>query len=117
MKMRVTDIRFLAATAAFLLLANVDAVAQLSTPKTSTTLSFRLNPPKARHYAAFNYPMPRYIDYSNYPLTVDQIEAKTSSVKGYNRMYNLVTNRNKNGFVGNLLGLQRVERPHASPKF
>ena len=65
----------------------------------------------------FVFPISRQIDYSNYPLTADQILRRNAQAGSYDRMYNLITNHNKNGFIGNLLGLQRIQKPHPSPGF
>jgi len=89
-----------------------------------TRLSFSLNAlktaPVHKHYIKpYTYPTKRQMDYSNYPLTTETIEAKRSGVKAYNHFSNLVSNKNRNGFVGNLLGLQRATPRNnpAPPKF
>ena len=97
---------------ALLLLSGATAFAQ-SQPR----LSFRLTERGPAKYRAFVYPVKPQPDYSNYPLTDYQIRARVSGVKAYNRMYNTITNRNKNGVVGNLLGLERTKRPRPDLRF
>ena len=82
-----------------------------------TRLSVNFNKAKPNPYHAFNFPLSRSIDFTNYPLTADQILRRESQIKGYNRMYNMITNKNKNGFIGNFLGLQRIQKTHADPRF
>jgi|GEM_PF-2079861 len=88
-----------------------------------TRLSFSLNAVKApanRYYVKpYIYPTKRQMDYSNYPLTTEEIEAKRSGVRAYNHFSNLVSNKNRNGLIGNLLGLQRTTPRNnpAPPKF
>ncbi len=65
----------------------------------------------------FAFPLSKTIDYSTYPLTANEILRRNAGVNAYNRLYNGLTNRNGNGFVRNLLGLQRVQRSHPPPGF
>jgi hypothetical protein len=68
-------------------------------------------------YQPFAFPLSKTIDYSTYPLTANEILRRNAQATAYNRVYNSLTNRNGNGFVRNLLGLQRVQRQHPSPGF
>ena len=78
---------------------------------TPYTLSF--HPVKERTYQAFVFPLSKTINYSNYPLTANQILRRESQI----RAYDLLTNRNKNGFINNILGHQRNQHQHANPGF
>ena len=68
-------------------------------------------------YKPFAFPLSKTIDYSTYPLTANEILRNNAQANAYNRVYNGLTNRNGNGFVRNLLGLQRAQRRHPSPGF
>ena len=101
----------------FLLAASFTVAAQDSTKLTPAKLSFNFHRVRTSPYGPFIFPLSRTIDYSNYPLTANEILRRNDQIKAYNRMYNMITNRNKNGFIGNLLGLQRTQRTHPSPAF
>lgn len=101
----------------FLLAASVTGVAQDSAKLIPAKLSFNFHQVTTSPYGAFIFPLSRSIDYSNYPLTANEILRRNDQIKAYNRVYNMITNRNKNGFIGNLLGLQRTQRTHPSPAF
>ena len=68
-------------------------------------------------YRPFTFPISRTIDYSNFPLTANEILRRNSQINGYNRVYNSITNRNGNGFVRNLLGMPKLQRSHPAPGF
>jgi hypothetical protein len=93
------------------------AVAQQTTAAIPSKLSISFHPVKTNPYRPFSFPLSKTIDYSNYPMTAGEILRRESQISGYNRMYNMITNKNKNGFIGNLLGLQRIQKPRPSPKF
>ena len=104
-------------SAFFMLVLSFTITAQTIVKTTIIPQSISIRPLKPNPYKAFDFPLSKTIDYHNYPLTANQILRRDSQVRGYNRMYNLITNRNKNGFVGNLLGLQRIQKTHADPQF
>ncbi len=101
----------------FLSAASFTGAAQDSTKITATKLSFNFHRVRTSSYGSFIFPLSRTIDYSNYPLTANEILRRNEGVKAYNRVYNIITNRNKNGFIGNILGLQRTQRSHPSTAF
>jgi len=68
-------------------------------------------------YRPFSFPLSKTIDYSTYPLTANQILRQNAQANAYSRVYNSFTNRNGNGFVRNLLGMQRAQRQHPTPGF
>ena len=102
---------------ALVIFISCNALAQDTIKIKRTPYNFSLRQPRANPYKSFDFPLSKAINYSNYPLTADQILRRESQIRGYNRMYNLITNRNKNGFLGNLLGVQRIQKPHADPRF
>jgi len=67
-------------------------------------------------YRPFTFPLSKTIDYSTYPLTANEILRRNSQATAYSRVYNSITNKNGNGFVRNLLGVQR-QRQHVVPGF
>lgn len=67
-------------------------------------------------YKPFNFPLSRTTDFSNYPLTSVQIRQQENQKKLYNRTINTITNRNRNGFVGNIISLSGWELERYKPK-
>ena len=102
---------------ALLFLLSQELKAQDAAKPLPTRLSVNFNKANPNPYHAFNFPLSKTIDFTNYPLTADQILRRESQINGYNRMYNMITNKNKNGFIGNFLGLQRIQKTHADPRF
>ena len=101
----------------FLLIPSFNLSAQTIVKTNIIAQNISIRPIKTNLYKPFDFPLSKTIDYSNYPLTAGQILRRESQIRGYNRMYNLITNKNKNGFVGNFLGLPRIQNPHADPRF
>lgn len=87
-------------------------------------LSFSLQDNDARnsrssfHQALTKVNTPRGRDYLDYPFPVVETTEQRKQAAHDRYIRNLITNKNKNGFIGNLLGLQRI-RPAkgAVPKF
>ena len=72
---------------------------------------------KNNFYRPFIFPLSKTIDYRTYPLTANEILRNNAQANAYSRVYNSFTNRNGNGFVRNLLGLQRAQKPRPAPGF
>lgn len=104
-------------TTLFLLMLSLGLCAQTIVKTNIIAQNISIHPVKTNFYKPFDFPLSQTIDYSNFPLTAGQILRRESGIRGYNRMYNLITNKNKNGFVGNFLGLEHIQKPHADPRF
>ena len=89
------------------------ATAQQTIKIKTTPLSFNIHPQHSNPYHAFNYPLSKTIDYSNYPLTAGEILKKKRGIE----LFNAVTNYNRNGFMNNYLGITRPQPVHPRPGF
>ena len=72
------------------------------------------HPAKKNPYPSYNYPLPANIDYSNARLTPQEVEDR---LKRHSSNKNTMPYDYKKSFISNLLGLQRIPKAHADPKF
>ncbi len=78
----------------------------------STIVTTKIN----YQYKPFNFPLYRTTDFSNYPLTSAQIRQRENQKNLYKRTINTITNRNRNGLVGNIISLSGWELERYKPK-
>ena len=90
-------------------------MAQLPTSHYSFTTDSTITKP-IYQYKPFNFPLSRMTDFTNYPLTSVQIKQQEKQKNLYNRTINTITNRNRNGLVGNIMSLSGWELERYKPK-
>ena len=67
-------------------------------------------------FKPFNFHLSASTDVSNYPLTSVQLKHQENQNKLYTRTINTITNRNRNGLVGNIISLSGWELERYKPK-